>query len=114
MTKNCNKEAYTAECQQALAPILHKTDLSTHTKRVLGARSVFLTIAVVALLIAWSYQLYVVANEGLPEQIKLNNADLVQIQTMTQASSFAAIGVGPGAWATATVTMQPAATSSSP
>lgn len=114
MEKNCNKDSYTSECQQALAPILHTTDLSAHVKRFLGVSTILLFTAIVAVVAGWVYQLHVVANEKLPENVKINNGDLAQIQPMTSASSLAAIGIGQGAWATATLTIQPAATSTSP
>lgn len=105
---------YTPECQQALAPILHKTDLSTHTKRFVIAAGFWITALVVAVVATWIIQVAVVANEKVPENVRLNNKDLAQIQTMSDASSFVAIGIGSGASPTATVAVQAAPTSTSP
>ncbi|KAF2826892.1 hypothetical protein CC86DRAFT_381953 [Ophiobolus disseminans] len=114
LARECKKGTYTTECQQALAPILHRTNLSTHTKRFILTASVWITAILVAVVAAWVTQMVNEANEKVPMNIKLNNKDLAQIQTMSDASTFAAIGIGPGAWATATITVHPAATPVSP
>ena len=78
------------------------------------AAGFWITALVVAVVASWIIQVAVVANEKVPDNVRLNNKDLAQIQTMSEASSFAAIGIGPGAWATATVAVHAAPTSSSP
>jgi hypothetical protein len=95
-------------------PILHKTDLATHTKRfvVIGAiGAISLTIAVAAMIIHMG-QFYSSTKE-VPSNVKLNHGDLAQIKSMSGAPTFAAVAATASATAN-TIVWQPAATAVSP
>jgi hypothetical protein len=112
MAHSCQGETPTQECHNALIPILHRTDLATHTKRfvVIGGIAVIsLIMAVVALV----YEMGRVANTEVPANIKLNHDDLAQIQSMSGASTIAAVAAEASA-SPYTVVVQPSATPTSP
>jgi hypothetical protein len=112
MAKTCNSGGYTQECQDALMPILHKSDLATHAKRFVIVGSIgIISLAVVAVA-AIVYQMGRFTNyaKDAPVNIKLNHEDLMQIKSISGASTFAAVA----AEATALVTVQPVATITSP
>tara|TARA_R110002003_G_scaffold534_19_gene20334 strand:- start:7494 stop:7832 length:339 start_codon:yes stop_codon:yes gene_type:complete len=112
MAQDCRGEGFSQECHNALVPVLHKTDLAAHTKRfvVIGGIAVIsLIIAVVALV----YEMGRVANTEVPSNIKLNYKDLAQIQSMSGASTIAAVAAEASA-KPYTIAMQPPATPTAP
>lgn len=112
LAQKCNKDAYTTEYQQALASILHPTDITIYTKRfIFGA--FYLAAFIVAVVGGLMYQVYTIANEHVPTNIELNNKDLAQLKTMSEASSFTAIGLGQESLGFPTLTVQTTATSTS-
>ncbi|KAF2023189.1 hypothetical protein EK21DRAFT_118998 [Setomelanomma holmii] len=112
MAQACRGKGFSQECHDALVPLLYKTDLAAHTKRfvVIGGTAV---ISLVMAVIALVYEMGRVANTDVPSNIKLNNNDLVQIQSMSGASTIAAVAAEPSA-KPYTVALQPSATTTSP
>jgi preprotein translocase subunit SecF len=95
-------------------PLLQKTDLATHTKRfvIIGTLAIIgLLGAVTALVIHMG--IHYSSTKEVPAHIRLNHADLAQIQSLQGAKTFAAVA----AEATAspnTIIVQPTATPTSP
>ncbi|KAH7071451.1 hypothetical protein BKA63DRAFT_568584 [Paraphoma chrysanthemicola] len=90
MSQSCRDQGFSQECHNALVPLLDKTDLAAHTKRfvVIGGLAIIsLIIAVVALV----YEMARIGTTEVPSNIKLNYKDLAQIQTMSGASTIAAV-----------------------
>jgi hypothetical protein len=92
-------------------PLLQKTDLATHTKRFVVVTAVgILSLMMAVAGIVWEMNRISSTTKDVPANIKLNHADLTQIQSMAGAKTFAAVA----AEVTATLTLQSSTTVTSP
>ncbi|KAH7079685.1 hypothetical protein FB567DRAFT_449769 [Paraphoma chrysanthemicola] len=108
IAQSCKRDTPSQECHDALMPILHNTDLGTHTKRFVVIGGV-MVISIVVAVVAIVYEMGHIANTDVPTHIKLNHADLAQIQSMSGASTIAAVGAEASA-SPYTIVVQPSAT----
>jgi hypothetical protein len=106
ITKQCTNGGPTQECQNALASILQKTDMTTHTKRFVTIGVLFAAsglIAVLAFLMAHA------SPAAAPSEVTFDAGDLSQIHSLGGVNTFAAVTSGASA-PPATVVYQPAPT----
>ncbi|KAH7079690.1 hypothetical protein FB567DRAFT_533126 [Paraphoma chrysanthemicola] len=90
VAQQCNTGSFTQDCHNALMPVIQDSNIAAHTKRfvVIGGLAIISgIIGIVALLIEMGR----IANYEVPQDIKLNHNDLVQIQSIGGASTYAAI-----------------------
>lgn len=107
--KSCG-DASTQQCRDALTPLLQSSEVTQHVKRFVPFLPFVVGIGI-ALVLNLLLGTAGVSRNGPPQEIKLNNVDLAQIQTLGGASTIAVVSDGA---APSTVSFAPAVTTTTP
>jgi hypothetical protein len=97
----------TQACREALTPTLQGTDITTHTKRFLPVLGYLVggIVVMLAVQLGMGFNVWI-GKFNVPQEVKFDFGDLVQIQSTGGAHTFAAVLNSE----TSTLTYQPEAT----